>query len=138
MSAAMPGDRRSVAGDRPLSELLQDILGNLRDIVRFEVRLAKTEVRAEAAEAAVSLAWIAAGGVAVLGAGMLLLWAAVYALALRVDMWLAVLIVAAVVGVAGVLVLAAGRRRLKRVRPVPERTINSIKEDVEWLKPSTR
>jgi hypothetical protein len=135
----VPPDRTPiVAADRPMSELLQDILRNLRDIVRFEVRLAKTEVKTEAAEAAASLAWIAGGAVALVSAWMLLLWAAVYALALRLDLWLAVLIVAVVVGVPGLMVLAAGRRRLTRVRAVPERTVESIKEDVEWLKPSTR
>lgn len=121
-----------------MSELLQDILRNLRDIVRFEVRLAKTEVKTEASEAAASLAWIAGGALALVSAWLLLLWTAVYALAQRVDLWLATVIVAFVVGLPGVLILSTGRRRLTRVRAVPERAVESIKEDVEWLKPSTR
>jgi hypothetical protein len=38
------------AGDRSLSDVLQDIIRNVQEIVRSEVRLAKTEIREEAAK----------------------------------------------------------------------------------------
>jgi uncharacterized membrane protein YqjE len=38
-------------GDRSLSDVLQDILRNVQEMVRSEVRLAKTEIREEAVKA---------------------------------------------------------------------------------------
>ena len=43
------------AGDRSLSDVLQDIIRNVQEIVRSEVRLAKTEIREEAAKARSSM-----------------------------------------------------------------------------------
>jgi hypothetical protein len=38
-------------GDRPISAVLQDIVGNIQDIVRSEVRLARTEIGEEVGRA---------------------------------------------------------------------------------------
>jgi hypothetical protein len=56
-------------------------------------------------------------------------------LALAIPAWVAALIVAAIWGVlAGVLAMQ-GRDRIKRgTPPVPEQTIETVKEDVQWLK----
>jgi hypothetical protein len=54
------------------------------------------------------------------------------------SMWAATLVVAvALAGLASVL-LVVGRRRFKRLRPIPERTVETVKENLEWMKPSTK
>jgi apolipoprotein N-acyltransferase len=64
---------------------------------------------------------------------------AIMALALAVTGWLAALIVAAVLGViAGVLALMGTRNVKQGVPPTPERTIESVKEDVESTKRSAQ
>ena len=71
-------------------------------------------------------------------AWMLTLWAAVFALANAMPLWAATLISGLVLGaVAGALV-AVGWRRVTRLQPLPERTAASVKENLEWLKQSTR
>lgn len=127
-----------VPTDRGFSELLQDIVRNLQDLIRSEVRLAKAEVRQEAREAATSVVWLAAGGVGALSAWMLVLWAAVYGLADVMPLWAAALLIGLVLGGIAAMLVTAGWRRLARVRPVPERTVASVKEDLEWLKQSTK
>ena len=72
-----------MAGDRSVSDVLQDILRNVQEILRSEVRLAKAEIRQEATEAAASALWMTAGVVGVLSAWMFLLWTAAYALCHR-------------------------------------------------------
>ena len=47
------------------------------------------------------------------------------------------LIVAAVWGIAGAVLYTTGRKRLKTVDPVPHRTVDTIKEDAQWLKNPT-
>jgi hypothetical protein len=127
-----------VTGDRSISEVLQDILRNVQELLRSEVRLAKAEIREEATRAASSLVWVAAGIAGVLSAWIFLLWTAVYALSTVMAMWAATLVVAVVVAIAGSLSIAAGLRRFRQVSPIPERTVESIKENLEWIKQPTR
>ena len=123
---------------RPFSEVLQDILRNLQELIRAELRLAKAEVRQDAGEAAASGAWMAAGLVIALTAWGFLLWSAAYGLALVVPLWAATLIMAVITGAAAMTLIMLGLRKFKRLRPMPERTIESVKENVEWIKQSTR
>jgi hypothetical protein len=127
-----------VAAERSVSDVLQDILRDVQEILRSEVRLAKTEIRQEATRAAASAVWLTVGVVGVLSAWMFLLWTAAYALAAVLPMWAATLVVAvAMAGVGGVLI-AAGLRRFKRITPMPERAIESLKENLEWMKQPTK
>lgn len=57
----------------------------------------------------------------------------VYVLATLVSAWLAALLVTAVVAVVALVLVTAGKDRLKRVKP-PEKTIETLKENVEWAK----
>ena len=49
-------------------------------------------------------------------------------------MWAATLVVAVVLACVASVLMIAGIRRVKRIHPIPERTIASIKEHVEWMK----
>jgi Putative Actinobacterial Holin-X, holin superfamily III len=74
-----------VNGERSVADVLQDILRNVQEIVRSEVRLAKVEIRDEARQAVSSGIWIAAGAVGALSAWMFLLGTVAYLLATRQD-----------------------------------------------------
>jgi len=123
---------------RSVSEVLQDIVRNLQEMVRYEIRLAKVEIRGEIKEAVSSGAWIAAGGVAAISASMFVLWALAYALATRMPMWAATLTVGLVLAAAAAALIMSGIRRAQRIDLVPERTVESVKENLEWMKQSTK
>jgi hypothetical protein len=53
------------------------------------------------------------------------------------DAGWAALIVAVVWGVVGAVLYATGRKRLKTVDPMPRRTVDTLKEDAQWLKNPT-
>jgi len=127
-----------VAEDRSVSNVLQDILRNLQDMVRFEIRLAKTEVREEVREAVTSSIWIAAGTVGAVSAWIFLLWTLAYALATRMPMWAATLVIAVVMTAAATMLIIGGVQRARRIQPIPERTVESVKENLEWIKQSTK
>ncbi len=117
---------------KPLSGLLRDVLTDLQDIVRSEVRLARAEVREEAGKAANAGKLAAAGAVFALYAGGFLLLAIVRLLDTRMATWLSALLVAVAAGILGAALLAAGRKRLKDVKAKPEKTIDSVKENLQW------
>jgi uncharacterized membrane protein YqjE len=124
--------------ERTVSDVLRDIFGNLQDIVRSEVQLAKVEFKTEAAQAAKAGKPLIAGAVLSFYAGGLLLLALVYGLSMILQPWLAALSVAALVAALAAVLISMGRARLRMVAPKPEKTIKTMKENVQWLKNQTR
>ncbi len=119
---------------RSVSEVLQDIVGNLQQIIRNEFRLARVEIKEKAARAKQPATILGSGLIIGLyGFGFLLL-AIVYALSLVLAAWLAALLVGVVLTIAAAILVASGRNALKQVDPVPEKTVQTVKENVQWAK----
>ena len=125
------------AGIRSIPEILQDVLTNIQDIVRAEVRLAKAELGEELNAARAGGLLIGVGAVAAIFSALFLLLAGVYALSLVVPNWAAALIVAAAVGIAAAVTLSLGAKRLKTIQAAPK-TAASLKENVRWAKQLTK
>jgi uncharacterized membrane protein YqjE len=121
------------AGIRSIPEILQDVLANIQDIVRAEVRLAKAELGEELNRARSGGLLIGVGAVAAIFSALFLLLACVYALGRVMPNWAAALIVAAAVGVAAAVILGLGVKRLKTIQAAPK-TAASVKENVRWAK----
>jgi len=125
------------AVDRPISVVLHDIVGNIQDIVRSEVLLAKTELREEVVRSR-SAAILLAVGVLLLSFGaFLVLLAIVLALTGLMPGWAAALIVGLGVGAAAALCLVRGFRQFKEIRTIPK-TAATMKENVQWAKQAIR
>jgi uncharacterized membrane protein YqjE len=119
------------------TEVIQNIVGNVGDIVRSEVQLAKAEVKHEAMKAARGGAMAAAGALlALFGLGFVF-WTIAAGLTAWMPVWAASLIVGVVLlAMAGALAMT-GINRIRNARPKPEQTIESVKEDVQWIKSRT-
>jgi uncharacterized membrane protein YqjE len=124
--------------DRSIGEILKDIIGNVQEIVRGEVRLAKQEVRTEAAMAWTSARMLVVGWILALFAMGYVLLAIVYVLALAIPAWAAAGCVGIVVAIAAAASISAGMNRWKLVHQAPEKTIETIKENVQWMKNQAR
>ncbi len=122
------------ATDRSFSEVLQDIIGNVREIVRSEVRFAKTEVWEEVAKSKLSAQLICAGGVTAVFSILFLLLTAVYGLSAVMPQWAAALTVGLVLALAASTLLTQGMGRFKGLFPATEPTVEIKKENVEWSK----
>ena len=125
------------AGIRSIPEILQDVLSNIQDIVRAEVRLAKAELGEELNRARSGGILVGVGAVAAIFSALFLLLACVYVLGLIMPNWAAALIVAAAVGVAAAVTLGLGLKRLKTIQAAPK-TAASLKENVQWAKQLTK
>ena len=122
------------ATDRTIGTVLTDIVGDVQQIVRAETRLARAEFREELTKARRGATFlIAAGIVGALALGVALL-AAVYALAIIWPPWAAALAVAGTTAVIAGVLAATGLRELKDVTIVPDRTVSSVKENIQWAK----
>jgi len=129
----------SKAGDdRPFSRILQEIVNHLTEIIRSEFRLAQTEVRRDLTQVAkASVLFVVAGVFALYALGFILV-AAVYALGTVVAPWIAALIVGVGIAMAAAICLQVGRTRMKRASLKPDETIESLQENITWMKKQTR
>jgi uncharacterized membrane protein len=124
----------AVQNGRTVPEVLQDIVGNIQEIIRSEFRLAKAEVKQEANKAAKPVTHLVIGGALGLYALGFLLWTAVLAMATVMAMWMAALIVGVLLAIISMALISAATKRLKHVNAVPERTVETLKENVQWAK----
>ncbi|HEY2959415.1 MAG TPA: phage holin family protein [Actinomycetota bacterium] len=124
--------------DRPLPELLRQLSQETTHLLKQEIELAKAEVGEKGRQAGKGAGLFGAAGVIGLGAVGALTACFILALDAVMPGWLAALIVAVVyAAVAGVLALQ-GRNKVKQATPpVPEQTIETLKEDVRWAKTQT-
>jgi uncharacterized membrane protein YqjE len=126
------------ATERPVGQILQEIVGNLQDIVRSEIRLARTEVREEASKTRSASLLLAFGAATGFFSVFFLLLTLVYALSLVIAGWAAALGVALGVGVVAAITLRAGLARFRTIHPAAPKTRASVKENVEWAKRQIR
>jgi uncharacterized membrane protein YqjE len=126
------------SSDRSISDVLQDIVRNIQDIVRSEVRLAKTEVREEVTKAKSAGLLLGLGALSGVYSFFFLLLMIVYALSKVVPNWAAALMVAVALAISAGAMLSAGQKRLEQVHPTPDKTLDSLKENVEWAKQQTK
>ena len=123
-------------GERPLGELLSDVTAQLQALVRKELELARAEIKQEVDKAVKGVAAFAVAGVIGLLAAIALVFAAAWGLSELVPEGVAFLIVGVLLlAVAGGLFMA-GKKKVAEVSPVPEQTIETVKEDVETAKDS--
>jgi hypothetical protein len=125
--------------DRPLGELLKQLSNETTQLVHQELELAKAELQQKGKQAGMGAGMF--GGAGAIGLAALGALTACFILALDAIMpaWLAALIVAVVYGIIAFVLVKQGQARMKRATPpVPEQTIETVKEDVEWAKTQMR
>jgi uncharacterized membrane protein YqjE len=125
--------------DSSIGDLLKRLSQETSTLVRQELELAKAEATEKGKQAGKGAGMLGGAGIAGLLALGTLSATVVLLLNHAMADWLAALIVTLVWGaIAGVLALR-GRDRLKDAGPpVPEQTVQTVKEDVRWAKTRTR
>jgi hypothetical protein len=125
--------------DRSLGELLKQLSQETTQLVHQELELAKAELSQKGKQAGAGAGMF--GGAGAIGLAALGALTACFILALNAIMpaWLAALIVAVVYGIVAFVLVKQGQAKIKQATPpVPEQTIETVKEDVEWAKTQMR
>jgi MFS family permease len=115
--------------------LIRGIMADVRQLMREEIALARVEMREQAQRAKLAAIALGAAAVAMAIGGIFLLVSVAVGIADLLDwpVWAGFLIVALVLCVAGMVMLSTGRKRLSNLRPMPEQTMQSLKENSEWI-----
>jgi uncharacterized membrane protein YqjE len=135
MSEFERGGDTATMSDRSIAELLRQLSDQTATLVRQELDLAKAELAVKGKKAGMGAGMFGAAGILGLYGVGALTACVIIALSTAVTGWLAALIVAVVYGaIAGVLALTGKNKVQEGVPPVPEQTVESVKEDVQWTK----
>jgi len=130
-------DHAEEVSETSVGELIGNISNDLSTLFRQEVELAKAELKQEATKAGKAAGMLGAAGFAGYLVVVLLSFALVAALSNVMDPGWAALIVAVIWAIVGAVLFANGRKKLKTVDPTPRRTVETLKEDAQWLKNPT-
>jgi len=127
---------RESGRERSMSEVLKDIIANVQEMVRSEIRLARAEIRQEVGRTANSAKMLGVGAGLGFFAAAFALVTVTLLLALVIPAWAACLVMTVILGIPAAALLMKGKSDL--TVPTPQKTINNVKENVEWMKNQTR
>jgi uncharacterized membrane protein YqjE len=125
--------------ERSVGELVQQLSQQTTELVRKEIRLAQVELQEKGKRAGIGAGMFGgAGVVALYGVGAVVA-AVIMLLATAIEPWVAALIVGVVLLATAGLAALLGRRQVEQATPPkPERAMESVQHDVEYVKERAR
>jgi putative superfamily III holin-X len=120
--------------NRPLGDLFGDLATDMSNLVRQEVTLAKVEITHKAKSVGRNVGYLLIGGAVAYAALLAIIAALIMLLAKVVPDWGAALIVGAVVGGIGWLLIGKAMMALQQADLTPRETVETLKEDATWMK----
>lgn len=125
---------RSPVSDASAGQLASEVAKDLSTLVRQEIALARAELQRDAKSAGVAAGAFGGAGFAGYFVLVFLSLALMWGLDNIMPLGWAAVVVAVLWGILGAVLALVGRSKLKQVDPKPERTIETVKEDVAWVK----
>lgn len=133
-----------VKEERSLGDLFSELATETSTLVRQEVALAQTELTQKATKVGTNVGFLVAGGavgytallviLAAVVIGLTQLIASVSGWQLITSAWIAAAIVGLVVGIVAYVLVTRALAKLKETELTPHQTVETLKEDAEWLK----
>jgi uncharacterized membrane protein YqjE len=128
-----PSATEPIAPEKSLPELLSELSNDFSGLVTTHIDLAKVEIKEEVAKAGKGAGLLSGAAVSALLAILLLSFAAAWGLSEIVPEGVAFLIVGLVWAAVAAVLGLSGRQRLAEAKG-PEKTVEEVKEDAEWLR----
>lgn len=120
------------AEGRSLKDIVQDIVRDIGNIFRAELRLAATELREKFRRGAMAGGLLAAAGLLGFFAAACFIATCVVALTIVLDVWLSILLMGVLLAIVAGGAFLMGRMLLEEIDPVPQQTMESLKDNVKW------
>ena len=120
--------------NKPLGDLFGDLAGEVSELVRKEVALAKLEIGQKAKHVGKNIGYLVVGGAVAYAAMLAVLAGLIMLLDKVMPNWGAALLVGVVVGIIGWLLIGKARAALEATDITPQQTVETLKEDAAWVK----
>ncbi|MGH3146419.1 MAG: phage holin family protein [Rubrobacter sp.] len=124
--------------DRSIQEIIEVLRPQLQELVDRQIELARTELTPVAKRAGLAGGLLGAGAVFMLVFLILLSLTGVYLLDLFLPLWVSALIVSGILLLVGGILAGAGASILRSLDPKPHRTIQTLQQNVNWIKGQLR
>ena len=124
--------------DRSIGELIAELSRETVALVRQEVQLAKAEMSQKASRVGKNVGFLIVGGVVAYTGLLAIVAAVIIVLGGVIPLWLSALGVGLVIAAIGLVLVLKGANTLRQEDPAPQETIETLKEDREWLRDQTR
>jgi hypothetical protein len=126
--------RDAPSPETEIGALLGELSAEARLLVRQEIELARAEIKESAQHATGAGAGLGAAALVGYLALAILSVSAALGLAEVLAGWLAFLIVGGALLAVAAIAFAVGRKNLEALSPMPRKTIETLKEDITWLR----
>jgi MFS family permease len=121
--------------DRSLGELFSELASETSTLVKQEVALAQTELTQKATKVGKNVGYLVVGGAVAYAALLAFIAGLIIILGNALDNhWLAAFIIGIVIAIAAVVMIMSALSALKATGITPTQTVETIKEDAQWLK----
>jgi hypothetical protein len=125
--------------ERTLGEMFAELSRETRTLVQQEIQLAKTELADKASQLSKGAGMVVAGGLIAYGGLLAIIASVVLVLnALGLPAWAAAIVGGALLAGAGYLFIRSGLAALRPQDLTPRQTIETLKEDAQWLRSHTK
>jgi hypothetical protein len=125
--------------ERTLGEMFAELSRDMSALIRQEIQLAKTELTEKVRQLSKGGGLVVAGGLIAYGGLLAVIAAVVLAfVALGLPPWAAALVGGIVVAGAGYLLVRSGLAALRSLQLKPRKTIETLREDAQWLRAQTK
>ncbi len=124
--------------DRSIGELIAELSRETATLVRNEIQLAKAEMSQKASRVGKNVGFLVVGGLVAYTGLLALVAAVILVLGLVIPYWLSAAIVGLVIVAVGAILVVKGANALRQEDPAPRETVETLKEDKEWLKDQKR
>ena len=120
--------------EKSLGQLMGDVVAEMGTLVRQEIALAKVETKEEIGKTGKAAGFL--GGAALAGhmALLFLSLALAWLLGLVMNRALAFALVGVLYALGSGFLALRGREQARSISPMPEQTVETLKEDVQWAK----
>ena len=122
------------ADDVSIGRLVSEATADLQKLMRQEVALAKAELRHEVKKAVRAGGMFGGAGFAGYMMIVVLSFAAVFGLSHVIDLAWSALVIGGEWGIIAGLMALVGRMQLRRFSPKPQRTVDTLKDDAQWVR----
>jgi len=139
----MVHDRIIALEEEPVSDLIKDLRDETLVMMKQQIELAKEETSEKVSRTVKNTVSLVTGGL-VLYTGILFLLAGLTylgyvglvaaGLSSGIAMWLMPLITGVIVSIVGGVMVSKSMKTLKNTSVVPERMVNTLKEDQRWIR----
>ncbi len=135
MAEIIENRTQAITDERSLGDLFTELANESSALIRQEVALAQVEITQKATEVGINIGYLVVGGSIAFIAVQAILAAVIIGLGILIgSYWISALIVGIVIAIVAYFMVSSALESLKKMQLTPQQTVETLKEDVEWVK----